>query len=75
MQTFRIQIDRVSDGTSEEDTFRPGSGIWVTTPDGPTRFVTQATDAQITGIQGYIMAIKSGASTSAIETAVAAVAT
>lgn len=75
MTTYRIVIEPVSPGMHENDSLRFGDGQYLTRPPGPRPFVLAATDAQIVGIQGYLVAIKGAADTSAIETAVAAVAT
>jgi hypothetical protein len=73
-QNYRIRIEPLSSGTNEYDSIRYGDGKWVMTPAGPVCFVIDATDAQITGIIGYIVAIKGAQTTTTIETAVAAVA-
>lgn len=73
MQTYRITIEPVSPGTMESDGgLKYGDGTYLLTPDGREAVVLPATQAQIQGIQGYLVLIQVGAPTNGIETAVTA---
>jgi hypothetical protein len=80
MHAFRIRIDALSPGTTEEgaaithvnvggganaNAFRPNQEV-------PTSTVIQPTDAQIQGLMAYIAIIRDGTNTASAETAIAA---
>lgn len=75
MQTYRILIEPVSPGTQaieSASSIRPGSGQFAKTPTGPVELVTDMTQVQIVGLQGYLNRIAAAADTSTVETAITA---
>lgn len=74
MITFNVEIEPLSPGSKgSQGGLSAGTGVYATTPQGPRTVVTQMTQAQIVGLQGYLVLIKSGANTASIETAITAV--
>lgn len=75
MMTYKITMAPVSPGTSEEDGgLKPGDGTYQKRPEGPNSVVMQLTDAQMTGVRGYLILIKRGADTSSVESTIAGLA-
>lgn len=70
--TFRIKIAPVSDGSTHEDTLKPGDGSYAKTPAGPVQICVALTQAQIVGLQGYLSLLKAGSVTTTVETAITA---
>jgi len=72
---YRIKIERVDDGASEEGgSIRQTSGNNATPTTGETRTTTvvQMSEAQRNGLFTYIGLLQRGATTSSIETAIIA---
>lgn len=74
MQTFRVTIEPVSPGTLESDGgLKPGDGTYLLTPDGRQAVVAPMTQAQIQGVQGYLVCILAGSNTATVEAAITAI--
>jgi hypothetical protein len=75
-QTYLVKVEPVSPGTKGSPGnpgLSIGNGQYVTQPVSERTIAVAMTDAQLTGLQGYLICIKAGLDTSSIETAVTAV--
>lgn len=71
--TLRIILEPVSSGTQASNKLlHSGDGSFATLPEGPREVLVVASAAQIVGLQGYIILINSGATTTTVETAITA---
>jgi len=73
-RNIRIKIEPVSPGTTQEaKRLHIGDGSYATEVYEPRELCIQVTDAQIVGLQGYLVLIAAGTNTGAIETAITGV--
>lgn len=77
MQAFKVIIQPVDSGImpqTSQNAIIPGDASYSMTPVGPVEINTPMTQAQIVGLQGYLVCIARGTNTGTVETAITALA-